>query len=65
MGLAKEEKTDELRAEEIQARIDERTAAKKAKDYARADAIRAELLAQGVVLEDTPQGTKYRMTDGM
>ena len=65
MGLAKEEKTDELRVEEIQARIKERTAAKKAKDYARADAIRAELLAQGVVLEDTPQGTKYRMTDEM
>ena len=46
---------------EIEAKIAERAAAKKAKDYAKADAIRAELLEKGVVLEDTPQGTKYKI----
>lgn len=37
-----------------------RAAAKKAKNYAEADAIRAELLEMGIVLEDTPSGTKYK-----
>ena len=45
---------------EILAKIAERAAAKKAKDYARADAIRAELAAQGITLTDTPQGTTYK-----
>ena len=43
--------------EKIQARID----AKKAKNYALADEIRAELLAKGVTLIDTAQGTKYQI----
>ena len=43
----------------IEAMIAERAAAKKAKDYARADAIRAELSAMGVTLKDTPSGTEY------
>lgn len=38
-----------------------RAAAKKAKNYAEADRIRAELAAKGIVLIDTPQGTTYRM----
>ncbi|MCL4747410.1 MAG: cysteine--tRNA ligase [Burkholderiaceae bacterium] len=44
----------------VQALIDERVQAKRAKDYARADTIRAELLAAGIVLEDTPGGTVWR-----
>ena len=46
--------------EQIEQRIAERNAAKKAKDYAAADRIRKELLDEGVVLEDTPQGTVWR-----
>lgn len=38
----------------------ERTAAKAAKNFARADQIRAELSALGIVIEDTPQGPKWR-----
>lgn len=43
---------------EIQALIDERQAARKAKDFARADQIRDELKAKGITLKDTPQGVQ-------
>lgn len=43
----------------IQQKIEERAAAKKAKDFAAADRIRQELLAQGVVLKDSPAGTTW------
>jgi cysteinyl-tRNA synthetase len=44
----------------IQALIDERTEAKKARDFARADAIRQQLADEGILLEDTPQGVRPR-----
>ena len=44
---------------EIDALVAARTEAKKAKDFAKADAIRAELLEKGVTLKDTSEGTKW------
>jgi len=38
----------------------ERTAAKKAKNFARADQIRADLSAQGIILEDTKEGVRWK-----
>ena len=46
--------------EEIEALVAERTEARKAKNFARSDAIRDELLARGIVLEDTPQGVRWK-----
>ena len=47
-------------AKEIEAKIQARLEAKKNKDWATADAIRNELKAQGIILEDTPQGTTWK-----
>ena len=44
----------------IQALIDERAAAKKSRDFARSDAIRDQLAAEGILLEDTPQGVRWK-----
>ena len=61
MGFLPEKSDDGEFTAMIEAKIAERAAAKKAKNYAEADKIRAELLEKGVVLEDTPKGTKYRI----
>ena len=51
---------NELNNEHIQALIDERNEARKNKDFARSDQIRDELKAQGIILEDTPQVTRFK-----
>lgn len=52
-------KGEQISEEEVEALISERTAAKKAKDFARADAIREELSNKGVVIEDTRAGVRW------
>lgn len=54
------EKDEEMLAEDIEALIEERQAARKAKNFARADEIRDELLSRGIVLEDTREGVKWK-----
>ncbi len=49
-----------LSDEAIEALIAERVAAKKARNFGRADEVRAELDAQGIVLEDTKDGTRWK-----
>lgn len=53
-------KAGEISADEIEALIAERVQAKKDKNFARADQIRESLKAQGVVLEDSRDGTQWR-----
>ena len=54
------EKEKEIVAEDVEKLIEERQAARKAKDFARADEIRDTLLAQGIILEDTREGVKWK-----
>ena len=56
LGLDKAEKKEETLDAELQALLDERTAAKKAKDYKKADEIRDKLLSMGYAVKDTPAG---------
>ena len=50
---------EEILDKEIEDLIAERQAARKAKDFARADEIRNELLAKGIILKDTREGVKW------
>ena len=59
LGIIVDKKEDSLEAE-VEALIDARQEARKAKDFARADEIRDELLAKGIVLEDTREGVKWK-----
>jgi cysteinyl-tRNA synthetase len=59
-NVLKSEKAGEVPADEIEALIAERLAARKSRDFARSDAIRDDLKTRGVILEDTPQGTRWK-----
>lgn len=59
LGLILEQEQDLLDSE-IDALIEERTQARKTRDFARSDEIRDLLAAKGIVLEDTPQGVRWR-----
>ena len=54
------EKKEELLDDDIEALIEERQAARKAKNFALADEIRGKLLDMGIVLEDTREGVKWK-----
>ena len=53
-------KEETLDDDSVQALIDERNEARKNKDFARSDEIRDQLRDQGIILEDTAQGTRFR-----
>ena len=59
LGL-KVEKKEEILDKEIEDLIQERQAARKAKDFKRADEIRDELLKKGIILKDTREGVKWQ-----
>jgi cysteinyl-tRNA synthetase len=57
---AADEQVDAQLAVEVESLIAERNAARKNRDFKRADEIRNQLAERGVLLEDTPQGTKWK-----
>ena len=59
LGLAVKEKETSLDAD-VEALIEQRQAARKAKDFKKSDEIRDQLLAMGIVLEDTREGVKWK-----
>ncbi|MET2046229.1 cysteine--tRNA ligase [Enterococcus faecalis] len=56
-------KNEELVDAQVDALIEERNQARKDRDFARSDEIRDLLKEQGIVLEDTPQGTRWRRSE--
>ena len=54
------EKKEEMLDDEIEAMIEKRQAARREKNFALADQIRDELLARGIILEDTREGVKWK-----
>ena len=59
LGLELSDAPDEV-PDEIVAKAEEREAARAARDFARADALRDEITAAGWILDDSPQGTTIR-----
>jgi cysteinyl-tRNA synthetase len=58
--LAPTVQTNAIGDSEIESMIEERTAAKKSKNFARADQIREQLLEAGIILEDTKSGVRWK-----
>ena len=61
LGLLYNRKEEKSLDEKVEEMIEMRNQARKEKNWAEADRIRDELKAQGIVLEDTPQGVKWHM----
>jgi cysteinyl-tRNA synthetase len=60
LGVIELEEDEEILSDEIERLIEQRQQARKDKDFDKADAIRDQLLEQGIVLEDTPQGVRWK-----
>ena len=60
---AEKEETLDVDSEEIERMIEERNQARKAKDFKKADEIRDALKTKGILLEDTPQGVKWKKAE--
>ena len=60
LGIFGEEESDEMLAEEIEHLIDERQKARAARAFGRADEIRDQLADQGIILEDTKDGVRWK-----
>ena len=60
LGGADEGQLDAQLAAEVESLIEQRNAARKNRDFKRADEIRNQLAGRGILLEDTPQGTKWK-----
>ncbi|EMO07097.1 putative cysteine--tRNA ligase [Leptospira interrogans serovar Icterohaemorrhagiae str. Verdun HP] len=60
LGVLNFESKKDLLDSEIDSLIEERQIARKNKDFARSDAIRDQLLAQGILIEDTKEGIRWR-----
>ncbi|MEN9509836.1 MAG: hypothetical protein RLZZ621_2399 [Gemmatimonadota bacterium] len=60
LDLVPEQETDAELAAWVEERLAARRAARERRDFAAADAVRAELTARGILIEDGPQGTRWR-----
>jgi cysteinyl-tRNA synthetase len=60
LNLLHEVEREDILEPDLLQMVDERQAARKARDWARADALRAALLARGIEIEDTPQGPRWK-----
>jgi cysteinyl-tRNA synthetase len=60
LGIVNPETKPDVDASRIEALIAERNAARRAKNFTRADEIRDQLAAEGIILQDTPEGTRWR-----
>jgi cysteinyl-tRNA synthetase len=61
LGVIGEVKKEEKLPKEAEELIRKREEARKAKDWKKADEIRVQLKAMGIIMEDTPQGVKWRV----
>jgi len=60
LGILEPDQVDAVDVKRIEALIEERNQARRDKNFARSDEIRDQLLAEDIIIQDTPQGTKWR-----